>query len=66
MAEKDLYCFVVCERFNQKEPIFWAIEATSSAAYRRAKEFILGYNARQKTSHAVLRKGTARMEWEMN
>ncbi len=60
---KELKCFVVCERHNQREPLFVAVENDSSLAFRRAKAFLLGLNSLRRSSKAVLCRGDATLEW---
>lgn len=63
-AVKELKCFVVCERYDQCEPLFVAVEKDSSIAFRRAKAFLLGLNSLRRSSKAVLRRGTANLQWQ--
>ncbi len=63
-AVKELKCFVVCERYNQYEPLFVAVEKDSSIAFRRAKAFLLGLNSLRRSSKAVLRRGQASLQWQ--
>ncbi len=64
-ATQQLHCQIVCERYDQKTPLFVSVDLDPRVAFDRAKRWLNVHNRRTKTKTAVIRKGDANVSWQM-